>query len=105
MYTNGYITLDEFYNFPTYIPKDPKQAGVPIIAPYFADADTRGRRSGMIYFRGTDEETLLYRAKDDIEFALSIDFMPNYLFIATWDKIGFFNHHDNLVNSWFSCGP
>ena len=99
MYTNGYITLDEFYDHPTYIPKDLKETGVPMIAPYFADADTRGRRSGMIYFRGTDDAAMLYRAKTDVEYTYAgVSFTPNYLFIATWDKVGFYNHHDNLVN-------
>ena len=100
MYTNGFITLDEFYSYPTYIPRALKETGVPMVAPYFADADTRGRRCGMIYFRGTDDETLLYLAKDYVKDGLDVDFMPNYLFIATWDKIGFYNHHDNLVNAY-----
>lgn len=64
-----------------------------MVAPYFADADSRG--SGMVYYRWTDDATLLNRAKQDIGVS---DFEPDSLFIATWDNIGFYDQHSNLVN-------
>ena len=98
VYTNGIITLGDFYDFPTYIPRILKTTNVPIVAPFFADADTRGRRSGSIHFRQTDDSALLSRAKQDIEFVFpGTTFTPQQLYIVTWDKIGFYNHHDNLV--------
>ena len=100
VYTNGFITLGGFYNNTAYIPKVLKTTGGPIIAPFFADADTRGYRSGMIYFRQTKEPSLLERAKQDIEFTFpGTTFTPKHLYIVTWDKIGFYNHHDNLVST------
>ena len=98
MYTNGFLTLGDFYNFPTYIPRVLKTTRIPIVAPYFADADTRGRRSGRVYFRQTDDATLTLRAKQDIEFVFpGVSFSPQQLYIVTWENAGFYNHHDNLV--------
>lgn len=95
MYTNGFVTLGGFYDFPTYKPKDLKETKVPMAAPYFADADSRGYKSGMVYYRWTDDTALLNRAKQDIGVS---DFSPDSLLIATWDKIGFYNHHDNMAS-------
>lgn len=97
VYTNGFLTLDHFYDFPTYIPKDLKETNVPMVAPFFADADTRGYKSGMIYFRGTSDPYLLNSIKYDIESTHSVSFTPEYAFITTWDKVGFYNHHDTMV--------
>lgn len=99
VYTNGFLTLGDFYRFPTYIPRLLSTTNIPIIAPFFADADTRGRKNGKIYYRQTDDSSLLSRAKQDIEFATSsANFSPEQLYIVTWDRIGFYNHHDDLVN-------
>ena len=92
------MTLGDFYNFPTYIPRVLKTTKIPIIAPYFADADTRGRRSGKIFFRQTNEPALTSRAKQDVEFVYpDVTFTPQQLYIVTWKGAGFYNHHDNMV--------
>lgn len=99
VYTNGFLTLGDFYDFRTYVPRILRTSNIPIIAPYFADADTRGYRSGSVYFRQTKDSALLSRAKQDIEFVFKgRTFTPQQLYIVTWHKSGFYNHHDNLVN-------
>ena len=103
VYTNGFLTLGDFYDSRTFVPRILKSSNIPIIAPYFADADTRGFRSGSIHFRQTEDSALLSRAKQDIEFVFKgTTFVPQQLYIVTWDKIGFYNHHDNLVNYRYS---
>ena len=74
-----------------------KITNVPIIAPFFADTDTRGYRSGLIYFRQTEDSALLSRAKQ-FTFPLGVTFSPSLLYIVTWEKkTGFYNHYDGLV--------
>ena len=59
------------------------------VAPYWADVDTRG--TGAIYHRQTTDPSLLARATSEIRGAF-----PGYLyeitnlFIATWDKVGYY---------------
>ena len=102
VYTNGFLTLGDSNNcnLTTYIPRVLKRAGIPIIAPYFADADMRGRRSGKIFFRETDEPALISRAKQDVEYVHpGVTFSPQQLYIVTWAGAGFYNHHDDMVKS------
>ena len=74
---------------------------VPIVAPYFADADLSN--SGKIYFRVTSDSSLLERAAQDVAYVFNHDnFSPEQLFIATWDEIGFYHKHDNLVSPYLS---
>ena len=101
MYTNGFLTFEDCYDFPAYAPRELKKTNVPIIAPFFADADTRGSKSGKIYYGQTDDASLLSRAKEDIEFTFSgVSFTPEQLYIVTWDQVGFYNRHDDRVNSY-----
>ncbi len=70
----------------------PRSSGPPIIAPFWADADTQG--SGRVWFRERSEnQELLNRAQSDIQqyFGLQPDFSPNFLFIATWDQVPHYN--------------
>lgn len=103
MYADGFITLGGYYpsDFPAFIPRILKTTGVPIIAPYFADTDPS--KSGKIYFRVTSDSSLLERAATDVEYVFKHDnFSPEQLLIATWDEVGFYHKHDNLVSptSW-----
>ena len=68
-----------------------------IIAPYWADVDTTG--TGTVWYRETSEASLLTRAKREIQTAFvdQMFFEPTTLFIATWDHVGYFNSHTDLV--------
>ena len=68
-----------------------------IIAPYWADVDITG--TGSIGYRETRNPDLLQRANNDIRRAFSsIKFSSKYLFIATWDHVGYYNSRLDKVN-------
>ena len=74
----------------------PTNATEEIIAPFWADVDTTG--TGDISYRETTNTDLLQRANDDIRKAFSsITFSSKYLFIATWDHVGFYDSQVNKV--------
>ena len=71
-----------------------------VIAPYWADVDTRG--TGTVWFRITTNSSLLARARDEIAaFVNQEDFSPAYLFIATWDHVGYYNRRTDRVGCLF----
>lgn len=100
MYADGFITLGGYYpsDFPAFVPRVLKTTQVPIVAPYFADADPS--KSGKIYFRVTSDPSLLERAAKDVEYVFSHDkFSPEQLLIATWEDVGYYHKHDDRVSS------
>ena len=68
-----------------------------IIAPYWADADTRG--IGDIYYRQTTDPCLLARATSEIRAAFSDSSKATItnMFIATWDSVGYYDRHTDKV--------
>ena len=67
-----------------------------IIAPYWADVDTT--RIGNITYRMTTHADLLRRANNHIRRGFPTKtFSSNYLFIATWDHVGFFDAQTEKV--------
>ena len=95
MYVDGFLTLGSSYpsDLPEFVPRILKSTKVPIVAPYFADADSRG--SGNIYFRQTNEDSLLLRAAEDVKYVFGKHFVPEQLFIVRWDNVGFYHRHDH----------
>ena len=74
----------------------PLSGDLELIAPYWADVDTTG--TGVVWYRQTGDSVLLNRARDDIRAAFTaLDFTPSYLFIATWDHVGYFSSHTDKV--------
>ena len=57
----------------TFTPQGPQGATQPVIAPFFADVDTRGLASGVVYLNQS---------------------IPNET-IVTWDHVGYFGSHDD----------
>ena len=76
----------------------PLSGDLELIAPYWADVDTTG--TGVVWYRQTGDSALLNRARDDIRAAFTaLDFFtPSYLFIATWDHVGYFDSHTDKVS-------
>lgn len=70
-----------------------------LIAPYWADADTR--TGGYISYRETNETELLDRARMEIQSAFSNANQQTsnitHLFIATWDAVGYFELNRDKV--------
>ena len=84
IFTNGVLS----FNFPFSLdrPQTLSLSDVPLIAPLlwvgFID-------SGNIFYRQTNDTTLLQRARDLLHemFPSSGNFTPTTLFIATWDRV------------------
>ena len=63
---------------------------IPLIVPFWDDVDIG--RFGNIFYRQTNNTTLLQRAHDQLQelFPSSGNFTPTTLFIATWDRVALF---------------
>ena len=85
---------------PTFTPEPFPIANRYLIAPFWADVDTRG--TGDIYFKETVNHTLLTRARNVIRRATHqvvglSRFRPKWLLIATWYRVGHFDNHTDQV--------
>jgi len=90
---NGVVSLDGRYSLST--PGSlPLTGTAKIIAPYWADVDTRG--TGNIYYRQTTDPDLLARATSEIR-AMSQNVTITNLFIATWDRVGYYYQSTDKV--------
>lgn len=91
--TNGQISVDETEKM--FIPRRFPTNNI-IIAPFWADADTR-EGGGVVSYGITRVTSQISKAEDQIA-AIFPDtpFTPDYLFIATWDNVGYFNRSDPL---------
>lgn len=70
-----------------------------IVAPFFADADTRGPKTGVIYYRQTNDHFLLERVEQDVRYRFQhASFKPTLLYVVTWDKMGYYNRQDDKVS-------
>ena len=90
----------------TYTPEAfPLEGSRQLIAPYWADVDTRSSASGNVWYRETSDSELIARARSDImrdpllfpEVDFST-FLPTSIFIATWDRVGYFNQKSDKVS-------
>ena len=89
------ISVDE--NITEYIPRRFPTSDI-IIAPFWGDVDNRNG-AGTISYGVTRDSSLLERAKNLIREAfpdLSI-FEPEYILVATWDRVGYFNMQRDMV--------
>ena len=70
-----------------------------IIAPYWADVDTRG--TGQIFYRQSTDPSLLARASREIQTAISSSQNVNIinLLIATWDEVGYYDEKIDKVRT------
>ena len=68
-----------------------------LIAPFWADADTRdGRGTGHVYYRSTLNQTLLNRATEIVNTAFTgANFVSEHLYVVTWFEVGYFGQPDN----------
>ena len=93
---NGVISFNSTFNLSTPLSL-PLNGTNKIIAPYWADVDTRG--TGNIYYRQTNDSSLLARATSEIgaAFPESQNVMIKHLFIVTWDGVGYYNKNTDKV--------
>ena len=72
----------------------------PLIAPYQADVLTE--TSGNVWYRSTQDPTLLAKAASDVQ-SLYGTFSPQWLFIATWDHVRYYSTDSpNEVGSYYT---
>jgi len=93
---NGVISFGDRFNVRT--PKSlPLNTADKIIAPYWADVDTR--IIGQVFYRQTTDPSLLARATNEIRAAFSNlhNVTITDLFIATWDNVGYYNRKSDKV--------
>ena len=98
MTTNGAVTLGE--NMDRFTPTlSLNDLDVPLIAPFWADADTSG--SGTVYYRLTEdsmEDTQLVLRYLDQAFPGHLPFQPSYVIVVTWFEVGYYDRGSNLVS-------
>ena len=86
--TNGILSFQSQYL--QYFPQMFPSTGLPLIALFWDDVDIT--RFGNIFYRQTNNTTLLQRARNQLQelFPSSGNFTPTTLFIATWDRVAQF---------------
>ena len=67
----------------------------PVVAIYQADVDTTG--TGSVWYRITQNATLLAKAANDIRALTGTSVSLQWLFIATWDHVGYYSHVTDKV--------
>ena len=73
---NGNVTFGS--GLAAYTPSGPEGATQPVIAPFFADVDTRGSLSGVVYVnQSIANETII-----------------------TWDHVGYYSSHDDKLDTF-----
>ena len=94
--TNGVISLGSPFTS-SFIRSLPLSGTDQIIAPYWADVDTRG--TGQIFYRQSTDPSLLARASREIQsaFPFSQNITVTNLLIATWDKVGYYFQNNDKV--------
>eukprot|EP00731_Ephydatia_muelleri_P016469 Em0009g893a len=70
----------------------------PVVAPYQADVDTRG--IGNVWYRITRNATLLAKAANDIHSLTGASVSLQWLFIATWDHVGYYSYGTDKTNTF-----
>ena len=95
---NGVISFGNRYNVRTPLSL-PLNDTTKIIAPYWADVDTRG--IGQVFYRQTTDPSLLARATSEIRAAFSsaANITITDLLIATWDNVGYYNYTSDKVRN------
>ena len=95
---NGVISFKSLFRDDTSRPL-PLTGSDQIIAPYWADVDTRG--IGQIFYRQSTDPNLLVRASREIQSALSLTHNVELksLLIATWDIVGYYSGNTDKVHT------
>ena len=78
----------------------PINGSLVLLSPYWGDVDTRPSNGGFVYYKNTTDSILLTKARNQVRtlFPAFANFTPTFLFIATWDHVGYFNRHTDKVS-------
>jgi hypothetical protein len=81
---NGNVTFNSpMWTYTPYI--FPNPGGQPIVAPYFADVDTRPSDGGHVYYDNRE---------------VNIGGNTQQEFIVTWDRVGYYSYHTSPLNTF-----
>lgn len=95
---NGNITFDA--GLSSYTP-EAFPGSHQIVAPYWADVDTRGTGSGLAYYGERTDSGTLSTISSQVNAAFSgAGFTATYGFVATWDHVGYFSSHTDMLNTF-----
>ncbi len=74
----------------------------PIIAPFWADVDTRATDGGTVWYRTAQDAPTLNAISAQIESAFTgtQNFTPRFASIATWDRVGYYASKADYVNTF-----
>jgi len=104
IFTSLYINLNGLISFETELPAYRSNLIIPfgykIIAPFFADVDIS--LSGNVYYRETQDPSLLNKAAQEIHKAFPSEqhFRPESVFIVTWDDVGAYQRQFQPTNTF-----
>ena len=68
----------------------------PIIAPFYADIDTRG--VGQVYWRASTESEDTSRAANLVQQYYTEPFRPKEVVVVTWDQVGYYEEQTDKTN-------
>ena len=106
MNNNGIISFGSSFTRLTNVQNPfPFAGGTELIAPFWADVDTTPDDGGFVWYRQTMDSTLLNRGMDEILAAFTAvdSFTPTFMFIATWDHVGYFFRNTDRVCTMSKC--
>ena len=76
-------------------------ANVTFVAPFYGDVDTRETEAGTLWYtnKTCNDSILLERARKDITgtWPEYREFNPEYLIVATWENVGYFENKTDKV--------
>ncbi len=102
--TNGILSFGEPPE-DAYTPvKFPLPGGVPIVAPFWADVDTRG--TGDIWVRNSTTDTVAFEKTKGIvanAFRDLPEFTASQVIIQTWDHVGYYDSKIDKVLFRINC--
>ena len=88
---NGIISFNR--SFSDFRPKQfPLSSNRSLIAPFWADSDTRSSRGTVWFGIRNNDFNLLEKARQDVTryFSSQQNFAPNFLLVSTWEKVPHF---------------
>ena len=71
----------------------------PLIAVFWSDVDTSTDNAGVVSFSETSNAMLLQKALEDVQRAYPAVSNIDYLFIATWDSVGYYKRMTDKVKT------
>jgi len=79
----------------SYTPSGLASNGFALIAPYWADVDTRSSNGGEVYYRETSDPTDLLKVNTFVQQTKNAAFVGVKMFVVTYNNVGYYNEHED----------